>query len=305
MQISRGIALKLFALALFTVMASLVKATSDVVPPGQAVFFRSAFAMPVIIAWLSLRGELRGGLRTRNPMGHFWRGFIGVSAMGLGFTGLGLLALPEVTAIGFASPLITVLLAAVLLGERLRAFRLTAIGVGFIGVLIILWPRLSFGGDYDRIATIGAIVVLGSAALRALAQIHIRRLVQTEETAAIVFYFSLTATLFSLLTLPFGWVIPDLPSALMLIGAGLVGGVAQIFLTSSYRFAPASVLAPFDYSQMLYALLVGYFIFSEAPTGAMLIGACVIMASGAVIIWRERQLGVERGKARPKMDKFG
>jgi drug/metabolite transporter (DMT)-like permease len=305
LMIGRGIALKLIALALFTAMASLVKAASDTVPPGQAVFFRSAFAMPVIIAWLALRGELRNGLKTQRPLGHFWRGIIGVCAMGLGFTGLGLLPLPEVTAIGFAAPLITVLLAALLLGERLRAFRLTAIGVGFIGVLIVLWPRLSFGEGYDRLATIGALVVLGSAALRALAQIHIRRLVQTEDTAAIVFYFSLTATLLSLVTLPFGWVRPDAATAWMLVGAGLVGGVAQIFLTSSYRFAPAGLLAPFDYAQMIYALVVGYFIFSEVPTAPMLAGVSVIMAAGAVIIWRERQLGIERGRARSKMGKFG
>lgn len=305
MQISRGILCKLFALALFTVMASLIKATSDVVPPGQAVFFRSAFALPVIVGWLAMRGELRGGLKTSRPLGHLWRGLVGVTSMGLGFTGLGMLPFPEVTAIGFAGPLFTVLLAAVLLGERLRAFRLTAIAVGFVGVMIIIWPRLSLGDSVDQVARIGAIVVLASAAMRSLAQIQIRRLVQTEDTAAVVFYFSLTATLLSLATLPFGWVVPDMTSALMLIGAGLVGGVAQIFLTSSYRFAPASVLAPFDYSQMIYALLVGYFIFTEVPTMTMLIGVAFIMASGAVIIWREHQLGLERGKARPKMGKFG
>ena len=122
MQIGRGIALKLIALAVFTVMASLIKATSDAVPPGEAVFFRSAFALPVIIVWLLYKGELSTGLRTSNPMGHVWRGVIGVSAMGLGFTALGLLPLPEVTAIGFASPLITVILAALLLGEKVRMF---------------------------------------------------------------------------------------------------------------------------------------------------------------------------------------
>jgi len=304
-RIGRGIVLKLIALALFSCMAALVKAASEVVPPGQAVFFRSAFAMPVILGWLALRGELRNGLKTRNLAGHFWRGIIGVSAMGLGFTGLGLLPLPEVTAIGFTAPLITVLLAALLLGERLRAFRLTAIAVGFVGVLIVVYPRFDFGEGYDRLAALGAIAVLGSAALRALAQIHIRRLVQTEDTAAIVFYFSMTATLLSLVSLPFGWAVPDARTAAMLIGAGLIGGVAQIFLTSAYRFAPAGVLAPFDYSQMIYALLIGYFIFSEVPTTQMLVGVSVIMAAGGVIIWRERQLGIERGKARSKMGKFG
>ncbi|WP_425038616.1 DMT family transporter [Primorskyibacter sp. S187A] len=304
MHITRGILLKLLALALFTIMASLIKAASDVVPPGQAVFFRSAFAMPIIIGWLALRRELRGGLKTTNPLGHFWRGFIGVCSMGLGFAALGMLPLPDVTAIGFAAPLITIILAALLLGERLRLFRLSAIGVGFIGVMIVLAPQL--GVSAQDAATLGAICALCSAALRALAQIHIRKLMRSgEETAAVVFYFSLTATLFSLLTLPFGWVVPDMTTTAMLIGAGLIGGVAQIFITASYKFAPASVLAPFDYVQMIYALIAGYVFFAEVPTSQMLLGSAVIMISGALIIWRERQLGIERGRDRAKLDKFG
>lgn len=305
MQIGRGIALKLIALAVFTVMASLIKATSDAVPPGEAVFFRSAFALPVIIVWLLYKGELSTGLRTSNPMGHVWRGVIGVSAMGLGFTALGLLPLPEVTAIGFASPLITVILAALLLGEKVRMFRLSAVGIGLVGVLVILWPRLSFGEGLDRLAMIGAVAMLISAALRSLAQVHIRRLVQTEHPSAVVFYFMLTASVLSLFTAPFGWTIPSLPEAVMLIGAGLFGGVGQIFLTLSYRFAPAGVLAPFDYASMLFAVMVGYFIFSEIPTSATIIGSLIVMAAGALIIWRERQLGLQRGKARPKLTPMG
>lgn len=305
MHITRGIALKLIALAVFTIMASLIKATSDAVPPGEAVFFRSAFALPVIIVWLMARGELSTGLRSRNPMGHVWRGVIGVSAMALGFTALGLLPLPEVTAIGFASPLITVILAALLLGERVRMFRLSAVGIGLIGVLVILWPRLSFGEDLDRLAMLGAVAMLISAALRSLAQVHIRRLVQTEHPSAVVFYFMLTASTLSLVTAPFGWTLPAPMDIAMLIGAGLFGGVGQIFLTQSYRFAPAGVLAPFDYASMLFAVIVGYVVFSELPTLATIIGSLIVMAAGALIVWRERQLGVQRGPARSKLTPMG
>ena len=148
-------------------------------------------------------------------------------------------------------------------------------------------------------ATVGVMLVLGSAVFAALAQIHIRRLVQTDQTSAIVFYFSLTASCLSLLTIPFGWVLPTWEQAAMLIGAGLIGGVAQIMLTSSYRFAPASVVAPFDYVAILFAILIGYVWFSEVPTAQMLIGASIVIAAGILIIWRERQLGLKRGKARP------
>mgnify|MGYP000577121298 CR=1 FL=1 len=306
MQPVRGILFKCTALFLFMVMSVLVKATSDTVPPGQQVFFRSFFAMPIIFIWLYARGDLSTGFRVESRLGHFWRGLIGASAMGMGFASLGLLPLPEVTAIGFASPIITVILAALLLGERFRLVRMTAVLVGLVGVTIVLWPRLSVGsGAYEQLALLGALLALGSAALRALAQIHIRRLVQTEQTSAIVFYFSLTTTCLSLLTLPFGWVMPDAATALMLVCAGLIGGVAQIFLTSGYKYADASVLAPFDYTSMLYALVFGYFLFAEVPTVPMLIGSGLVIGAGGLIIWRERQLGLQRGKARPGMTPQG
>ena len=129
----RGIALKLAAVTLFLVMASLVKATSEAVPPGEAVFFRSAFAMPVIIGWLAWRGDLSTGLRAARPVAHLWRGVIGTSAMACGFAALGLLPLPEVTALGYLAPILTVLFAAMLLGERLRLFRISMVLLGACG----------------------------------------------------------------------------------------------------------------------------------------------------------------------------
>ncbi|MEC8195841.1 MAG: DMT family transporter [Pseudomonadota bacterium] len=301
MQPLKGIAFKITAIALFSIMAAMIKATADTVPAGQAVFFRSFIAMFVIFIWLLQRGEMPQGLRVNNAMGHVWRGVIGTTAMAMNFAALGLLPLPEVTAIGFAAPLMTVIFAAMFLGEEVRAFRLTAVGIGLIGVTVVLWPRLTiFDADQaSAMATVGVMLVLGSALFRALAQIHIRKLVQTDQTSAIVFYFSLTASCLSLLTLPFGWVVPTWEQAALLVTAGLIGGVAQIMLTSCYRFAPASVVAPFDYVAMLFAILIGYVWFSEVPTPQMLIGASIVIAAGILIIWRERQLGLKRGKARP------
>jgi drug/metabolite transporter (DMT)-like permease len=307
MQPGRGILLKVISVALFMLMASLIKAASGHVPPGEAVFFRSFFAMPTILIWLWTRSELRIGLITKNPIGHFWRGLVGTSAMGLGFAGLGLLPLPEVTAIGYAAPLLTVIFAAMFLGEEVRAFRLSAVGLGLIGVLIVLSPRLSSvtdGSLGDR-EVLGAVVVLCGATFAALAQVFVRRLVQTEKTPAIVFYFSVTASCLSLLTLPFGWVVPTAPEVGLLICAGLLGGVGQIFLTSSYRLADASVIAPFDYSSMILALIIGYFVFGEMPTLVMLLGAGLIVIAGILIIWRERKLGLERNQQRKVMTPQG
>lgn len=295
-------ALKLSAIFLFTVMSALIKATADAVPPGEAVFFRSFFAIPVILIWLAARGQLRQGLVTRNPLGHFWRGLLGTSAMGMTFAGLGLLPLPEVTAIGYATPILTVVLAAILLGETIRLIRMTAVLIGLVGVLIMVWPRLGQGSGLAEGATLGAMLILCATLARALVQIQIRRLVQSENTAAIVFYFSATASVISLLTLPFGWQMPGPDVIALLILAGLIGGVAQILVTSSYRFGPASMLAPYDYASMIFAILIGYAWFGELPTTVMLVGAALVISGNILVIWRERQLGLERAKARSVTD---
>jgi drug/metabolite transporter (DMT)-like permease len=305
MQPLRGIIFKVMSVCMFMGMASLVKAASVDVPPGQAVFFRSFFALPIILGWLAIRHELRDGWKTKNPMGHFWRGLVGTSAMGLGFTGLGLLPLPEVTAIGYAAPLLVVVFAAMFLNENVRAFRLSAVALGMVGVLIVLSPRLSVGASMDSSETLGAIVVLMGAVLAALAQVFVRKLVATETTAAIVFWFTITSSFMALFTLPWGWVVPTWQIAVMLVMAGFLGGIGQIFLTSSYRYADASLVAPFDYSSMILALLIGYFIFDEVPTGTMLIGAGIVIAAGVLIIWRERKLGLQRAQQRKATGNIG
>ena len=205
MEALRGIFLKIASVTTFIVMASLIKISSDHVPAGEAVFFRSFFALPIILIWLIFKGELRTGLKTSHPMQHIWRGLIGTVAMGLGFTGLGLLPLPEVTAIGYAAPLFAVIFAAMFLGEEVRIFRLSAVVLGLAGVLIVLSPRLnSFSNpDLGSLETLGATVVLMGAGCAALAQVFIRKMVFTEKTSAIVFYFTVTSTVLSLLTIPF------------------------------------------------------------------------------------------------------
>lgn len=303
----RGIALKLGSVVCFIVMASLIKAVSAHVPAGQTVFFRSFFAIPVIVVWLALRHELTTGFRAVAPIGHFWRGFVGTISMVLGFSGLAYLPLPEVTAIGYAAPLLTVIFAAMFLGETVRSFRIATVALGLIGVMIVLSPRLSImqGQVAGQAEAFGAMLVLASAVFAALAQVFVRKLVMTEKTPAIVFWFSVTASGLALTTIPFGWVWPAPWEAATLVTAGLLGGVGQILLTSSYREADASLVAPFDYASMLFALLIGYFVFAEVPSGTTLLGAAFVIFAGILIIWRERQLGLERAQQRKAMTPQG
>ena len=289
-----GIALKLVSVVLFVVMQSLVKAAG--VPPGQATFFRSFFALPVILVWLAASRQLGSGIRVVHPLGHLWRGLVGTGAMAFGFAALAHLPLPEVMALGYTAPLLTVIFAALFLGETVRAFRFACVAAGMAGVLIVLSPRLTGIGTPEE--AMGAAFALAGAVCSAGAMVTVRALVLTESTSAIVFWFSAIATVLSLATIPFGWAALDGMQAAMLVMAGLLGGVAQIFLTASYRHADASVVAPFDYASMILALAIGWLVFAEVPTLTMLAGATLIVGAGIVIIWRERQLGIERRRQR-------
>ncbi|MCB1337330.1 MAG: DMT family transporter [Maritimibacter sp.] len=295
-----GIALKLGAVVAFIAMQSLIKSTGGRVPAGEIVFFRSFFAFPVILAWLAWTHELHVGWRTANPMSHVWRGVVGTSSMGLGFAGLMLLPLPEVTALSYAAPILTVIFAAMFLGEEVRVVRIFAVALGMTGVVIVLAPQLTAFSEGHLGATraLGAVLVLLSATFAALAQIFLRKMVAHERAATVVFYFTVSSTLFSLFTIPFGWVLPSGRDALVLILAGLAGGVGQGLLTSSYRFAHASLVAPFDYASMLLAIAIGYVVFAEVPTGQTLAGATLVVAAGILIIWRETRLGLDRDKPR-------
>ncbi len=296
----RGIALKVASVCSFVVMATMLKATHTI-PAGEMVFFRSFFAMIPVLGWLAWKGHLSYAFATKRPLGHVLRGLIGVASMMLGFFALTRLPLPEATAIGYASPLIIVILSALLLREKVFIFRWTTVLVGLVGVLIILWPRLTiFSGQQAPVdgSTIGAIAALAAACLSAFAMLQVRTLVQTERTEAIVTYFFISASVLSLLTLPFGWVWPTPEQAALLIGAGFFGGIGQLLLTSCYRYADMSVIAPFEYVSLLLTIVIGFVIFADIPTIPMLIGSVIIVGSGIAVILRERWLGLERTRAK-------
>jgi len=302
----RGITLKVLSVIVFVTMFGFIKATSQQIPAGEAVFFRSLFAIPVLLIWLIVRGDFPAKLKARDPMGHVWRGLMGTCAMASGFVAIGLIPLPEAVAIGYAAPLLVTMLAAMFLGEKIRMVRFSALLLGMFGVMLILSPRLTILNadiqdisNTSRLQTIGALAALMAAIFSALAQVFARKLVATETTGSIVFYFSLMSTVLALLTVPFGWEVPGVREAFFLITAGLLGGVGQILLTESYRHAEVSVIAPFEYCSIILALLVGYFVFNELPTRIMLIGVALIITAGIIIIERERRLGIKRtGKAR-------
>jgi drug/metabolite transporter (DMT)-like permease len=186
-----------------------------------------------------------------------------------------------------------VALAAVLLGETVRLHRWSAVAIGFVGVVIMVSPHLGQGFAQDA-AAIGIGLAVANALLVAFTMIFIRMMTGTESALAITFYFQLTCTIVSLLTLPFAWANPTFEQLVLLVSLGVLGGIGQLCMTNGYRFAQASTLANFDYAAMIWAILFGWLFFAELPAGAVYVGAAIVIASGLFIAWRERQLGLRR-----------
>jgi drug/metabolite transporter (DMT)-like permease len=310
----RGVALKILATLAFTCMSACVKLIGQAhpgdplyYPVGQTVFCRSLFALIPVFAWLFYRHELASSFRGSHIKEHARRGFFGSVGMFSGFTALLLLPLADATAISYAAPLFTVVLAALILREDVRVYRWTAVGIGFVGVLIMLTPHWAAASAGPAAAgdmrLLGAAFGLLGAVCSGFATIETRKLTDRFSTASIVTYFMLVTTIIGFLTISAGWVdkdyawkMPDARDAALLVTMGITGGIGQILMTESFRHADASIIAPFDYVSMIWAVAVGWFLFGELPAAAVLIGSCIVVAAGIYVIWRERQLGLDRRK---------
>jgi drug/metabolite transporter (DMT)-like permease len=297
MNLYKAVFLTILAAFLLAAMSALVRFTGQTAPVGQVVFFRAFFAIFPVLLIYALRRELSTAVHTKRPFGHVGRGLFGVGGMFCNFASLTRLPLVDATAFTFTSPLITVVFAAVFLKEKVRIYRWSAVIVGFVGILVMLWPQFDpahFSGTAGRVAAIGSLFAIAAALFNAGAVIQTRRLTDTEATPSIVFYFSLICAIGGLLTLPFGWIWPEPIELVALISTGLIGGIAHIFLTESYRHAPQSVVAPFGYTSMVWALVLGYVFFGEVPVPLVFLGAAIVAAAGLYVIHRERQLGLRR-----------
>ena len=294
----KGIVLKLISAVLFAVMSALIRYLGVRYPIGEVVFYRSAFAIVPIVLIYAWRGELAATVRTERPLGQLNRGALSVVGMFCNFGALARLPLIEANAISFTSPLFSVAFAALFLKERVRIYRWSAVIIGFVGVLVVLAPHLS--GDELTIAMAsatslaGVIYAIAGSITNAGTMIQTRLLTESESTSSIVFYFSLICALAGLVTWPFGWISPTGGEFLILACIGFLGGLGHIVLTESYRHAAASVVAPFDYTSMIWALILGYAMFGETPTAMIIIGSAIIAAAGLFVIWRERQLALAR-----------
>jgi drug/metabolite transporter (DMT)-like permease len=290
-----GIALRIGATTCFAFMAAMIKlGYAHGVSTPELAFYRFAFGLPPLLVWIAASRNF-GAWRTERPMAHVSRAAIGLTTMLLAFSALAYLPLAEATTIGFAAPLFAVMLSALVLKEPVGRHRWSAVLIGFVGVIVVMRPEGS------HLPAIGLTLAVLAAFGVGIVTITIRQIGRTEGTQTTVLWFSLLSMLALSTLLPFYGRIHDPATWGILAALGLFGGGGQLFLTSSLRYAPVSAVVPFDYTQLLWAVLLGWWIFETHPPATTWTGAAVIIASGLYTVYREHRLGREKPRVAPPL----
>jgi drug/metabolite transporter (DMT)-like permease len=279
-----GIGLRATAATAFALMSALLKGASEHgVATPEMIFYRNAWALIVVALWIST-GPGWSAVKTRRPLSHLTRSTIGLVSMLFTFGTLALLPLAEATTLTYAAPILSTLLSGLILAERVGMRRLCAVAVGFVGVVLVARPE-------NGVTTIGLIVGILAALSQSAVMITVRQISRTEHVAAIVFWFTIFTMTAGAAMLPVFGHTHDARTYAMLAAAGLLGGVGQLTMTASLRFAPVSVVVPLDYLQIVWGIAIGWAVFLTPPTPIMLAGAALIAASGIYTAYREHKQG--------------
>ena len=262
----------------FSIMDLIVK-WSDNYPVGEVLFFRG-FCGIIPLIFLIPKKKYFSFYKTKRPFLHFKRCFSGLIAIVAIFIALRNLPLATVTSISFAAPIFTTLLSILLLSEKVGFYRWLAVLVGFIGIIIISEPGFSSMNIYYIYPII---FCLGLSYVA----ITIKQLSTSEPVWLISFYFSVSIMIMSFFTIPSGWIYPNLIDFALLSLLGLLGGLANLWLTQSYKFSEVSLVTPLKYLGLIFAIIFGYIFWSEIPTTKTLIGAALVIASSIIIFRRE------------------
>lgn len=297
-----ALGMRLFSVLALSTMSLLVKLASESgIRLTEIMFWRQFAAIPVALTWVAFTAGL-ATLRTQRFGAHLRRSFMGVTGMVFTFGSVILLPLAEATTLGFTVPIFATILSALILREQVGPHRWAAVILGFIGVLIVIQP--GSGGFPLK----GALVGLTSALIIGIISLHLRDLGRTEAPATTVFYFSFLSSMMMLALhlapLPeaartlVAWG-PGSHSAaqwLLILGLGLCGGLGQIALTASLRYAPVSTVVGMDYTSLIWSTLYGWAIWGVLPSHTTWLGAPIIIASGLYIAWREHRLAIAQPK---------
>jgi len=286
-QIPRGILFMVASTAVFAVTNALVKWEVALYPIGEVAFFRTVFGLAALYAVILPRTGLVV-FRTRRPGAHVKRALSQLCSMMCIFVAFKLLPLASVTAIGFAAPLFTTLLSIVILKDRVGIHRWSALIVGFLGVLVITQPGV---GTFQ----FGAVFALFNAIMISTVAIAIRQMSLTESTETLTIWQMTLIAGFTVCLLPFGYETPRWHDLGLLALAGFGNGTAQYWWTKALNLAPPSAVVPFNYMSLVWATLIGFIVWGDVPTSALVIGAVIVVGSGLYILWRETVWRGRRG----------
>ncbi len=276
------------ACAGFAAMVGIIRHVAESgVHPFEIAFFRNFFGLVAMAPWIARVG-MAGLATTRHPL-YTLRAVAGVVSMLAWFLALSLMPITEAVALSFTAPFFTTMLAALVLGEIVRARRWTAVAVGFMGALVILRPQDAGIGAFE------AALVLVSAATQAGSAICIKALSRTESPNAIVAYMVIYLTPMSLLPALFFWSWPNWAELGWLALLGVAATLAHLCYTRALRLADASAIAPFDFARLVFVALIGWFVFGQRSDLWTWIGAAIIFASGIYIAHREARAGRSKG----------
>jgi drug/metabolite transporter (DMT)-like permease len=284
----KAVAYSLSAVLCLAVLDAQVKWLAADYAIAQIAFLRYVVGVAFAVAVAARHGGLRQ-LRTRRPFGHALRSILNIVTMLTFYAALKRLPLADVIAIAFAAPLFMTVLSVPLLGERVGWRRWAALSVGFVGVMVTLQP---FGDGFNPVGLLAIV----SALTYALMLIASRQLSATESSVTILFYYSIGVIVTTGAAMPWQWITPGWADAGLFLACGLVGSVGQLLLNQAFRYGEVSLLAPLEYTALIWAILLGVVVWGEVPTWWVLIGALIVVASSLYIAQREARIG--RGAAR-------
>lgn len=275
---SIGMAVKLAVAssAIFSVMFAMIKLLGQNYPSGEILFCRSFFALIPLLPIIARQGG-REVFKTKRPFLHLTRSVMGLTSAFLCIEALKMLPLSEATSFFFTAPLITTVLSVFLLGERFSLIKIVGVLLGFGGVLYMLQPHVN-----NNIT--GALIALGSAVGASFVAIELRRMGATEKSSTIVVYFMLACALFGMLSMFWHFTMPTTTDAVLLVAIGITGGIAQIYMTETYKYAPASTIAPLNYISLVWATILDAVLFAKMPHSYTIIGAIVVALSGIMVV---------------------
>ena len=273
---------------IFTSTSAMIRLLSAQIESVQTAFFRAVISVVLLLPMIAA-GRVKPW-QSKRIAGHFWRTFMGTTSMVLGFYAVTMLPLADATAIAFSQPLFSVVVAALIAGEKVRWRRWSATVIGFVGVLVMVRP-----GEGSLQA--GALVALANAATVALSIYLVKRLSDSETPLMILTQFAIFSTVLLAVPAILVWRWPDVWGWLLAIGVALSATVGQYFWVQAFKAGEMSAVAPFEYLRLPFAVFVGWLIWGEMPVIWTYVGAAIVIGSALYIAHREAQLGRERRRA--------